>query len=77
VNPGNDAGPRREQLKINDNEIESQKRAEESQAEQPERHWLSMRSVLHLRTRRLQMLSVWLQGVTFSNPNANYRRLGE
>jgi hypothetical protein len=60
-------GPDRENVrKINDNEIESQKRTEESQGELEPRRGLPVWQwwVLLLQTRTLQLLLVRLQEVT-------------
>jgi len=57
-------GPRREQLRINDNEIKSQTSTEEPQGCQPEqRRNLQVWQLLFLRTRTLQLLAVRLQVV--------------
>ena len=58
------SGPRREQLRNNDNEIELQTTTEEPQGCQPEhRRNLQVWQLLFLPTRTLQLLAVRLQAV--------------
>ena len=54
-------GPHRKHLRINDNEIESQKSTEEPQGQREPRHSLQVWQHLFVRARTLQLLVMQLQ----------------